>query len=81
VRSGAILARLLVALLRHKHAAAAKTRRSAGLGPGDGERSQTFGPLALVPRRPAPELLEAPPTARSTRRLCATPLDWLEVIG
>jgi hypothetical protein len=49
------------------------------LAPGSGRQPQTVGPLALVPRTPRTELVSLAPSQAT--RLCATPLDWLEVVA
>lgn len=49
------------------------------LRPGGGDQPQRVGPVALVPRAPAPRLTEVGPGEAAT--LCGRPLDWLAVVG
>jgi hypothetical protein len=56
----------------------ALTYPEAGLRPGGGDQSQRLGPVALVPRAPAPRLTELAPGDAGS--LCALPLDWAAVV-
>jgi hypothetical protein len=51
----------------------------SSLRPGSGDTPQRVGPVALVPRAPAPRLTEVAPDRAAS--LCGRPLDWVTAVA